>query len=157
MQCNVKKAMCSTMCSGAMHKLVRRGLLLRDELGRPQWAAISNNLPSLGSAPALHMNFPLPNVPNVPSLGSAPESQLQQCSSTAHEQPNHCCWSTLGIWYIAMYSSSAVVVGLSLECWPFVRRHLESPGWGRGCRHYPQWIGGGAKQKPAPGNQKFIL
>ena len=43
--------MCGAMQSSAMHKLVRRGLLLRDELGRPQWAAISNNLPSLGSVP----------------------------------------------------------------------------------------------------------
>ena len=60
-QWNVKLLL-AVHCSG----VVRRGLLLRDELGRPQWAAISNNLPSLGSTPpqsqlqciALHINYP---------------------------------------------------------------------------------------------------
>ena len=111
-QWNVKLLL-AVHCSG----VVRRGLLLRDELGRPQWAAISNNLPS---------------------LGSTPYSQLQ-CVALPKNYPH----------YPRTTQCTSAVVGLSLEWWPFVRRHLESPGWGRGCRHYPQWIGGGAKQKLA--------
>ena len=118
-------AMCGAMQSSAMHKLVRRGLLLRDELGRPQWAAISNNLPS---------------------LGSTQYSQLQ-CVALPKNYPH----------YPRTTQCTSAVVGLSLEWWPFVRRHLESPGWGRGCRHYLQWIGGGAKQKMDGRNQNLIF
>ena len=71
-------------CAVVVHKLVRRVLLLRDELGRPERAAISNNLPSLGSTPhsqrqcsALPTNYPWTALPtNYPTGQTAAEVGL---------------------------------------------------------------------------------
>ena len=128
--------MCSTMCSGAMHKLVRRGLLLRDELGRPQWAAISNNLPSLGSTPpsqlqciALHINYPTTPTTHFP-------------------------WVHCNIHTAVRCSSGWVESGVLAIC----AKPLGEPGVGEGVPTLPTMNWRRSKTKAGqPTNQNFIF
>ena len=131
LQCRAQQQWNAVRCIG----VVRRGLLLRDELGRPQWAAISNNLPSLGSTPqsqlqfiALHINYPT--------------------TPTTHYPWVHC-----NIHTAVQCSSGWVESGVLAIC----AKPLGEPGVGEGVPTLPTMNWRRSKTKAGPGrNQNFI-